>query len=221
MSNGVELGPTTPVDLDPGAIMPLAIPAIGQSFVTWSPHAEVGAGESSHEEGSENGDPSSPILALSESWDGEVNGIRTAMAYSSAAGGTFAGTAQNTTDQKICGVQIELNLKQGTTTVVELGPQPVGDLMPGQSANVQLLVADEPEATGKMFDAWEIHPEVFACAGYSASVGTDVNNEDDREGTDETSESDNEDDREDDRETSEGDGREGNDEHGGREEREE
>ena len=182
LSNGVELGPTTPVDLPPGATMPLAISAIGQSFVTWSPHAEVGAGESSHEEGSENGDPSSPILALSESWDGMVNGIRTSMAYSSAAGGTFAGIAENTTDQKICGVQIELNLKLGTTTVVELGPQPVGDLAPGQSANVQLLVIDEPEATGKMFNAWEIHPEVFVCAGSSTPGGADGDNEDDSEG---------------------------------------
>ena len=62
-----------------------------------------------------------------------------------------------------CSVQIELNLKQGTRTVVELGPSPVGDLAPGASATTELLVDDEPLAAGVAFDAWEIHPEVFDC----------------------------------------------------------
>ena len=65
----------------------------------------------------------------------------------------------------MCFVQIELNLKQGAITVVELGPQPVGDLAPGARVPVELLVADEPPAAGVAFDAWEIHPEVFDCGG--------------------------------------------------------
>ena len=77
----------------------------------------------------------------------------------------FSGIVENTTDQTLCFVQIELNLKQGTTTVVELGPQPVGDLAPDAQTTVELRVADEPTAVGVAYDAWEIHPETFACGG--------------------------------------------------------
>ena len=115
-------------------------------------------------EGSEGGegDPASPILALDESWDGVVNGLRVVMSYDSVRR-SFSGTVENTTAQPVCSVQIELNLKQGTCTVVELGPSPVGDLAPGASATTELLVDDEPLAAGVAFDAWEIHPEVFDC----------------------------------------------------------
>ncbi len=177
LSNGIELGPTTPTDLAPGEILDIVLPASTQSFDGWTPHAEVGAsegggegsgeggGESGSGEGSgESGDPSSPILALDESWDGVVNGVRTAMSYDPAAR-IFSGIVENTTNQTLCFVQIELNLKQGTTTVVELGPQPVGDLAPGAQTSVELRVADEPTAVGVAYDAWEIHPETFACGG--------------------------------------------------------
>ena len=47
LSNGVELGPTKPVDLAPGATVVVALPAPGQTFATWSAHPEVGgSGES-------------------------------------------------------------------------------------------------------------------------------------------------------------------------------
>ena len=169
LSNGIELGPTTPTDLAPGEILDVVLPASTQSFDGWTPHAEVGASEGGGESGSgegsgESGDPSSPILALDESWDGVVNGVRTAMSYDPAAE-IFSGIVENTTNQTLCFVQIELNLKQGTTTVVELGPQPVGDLAPGAQTTVELRVADEPTAVGVAYDAWEIHPETFACGG--------------------------------------------------------
>ena len=128
-------------------------------------HSGEGVEGSAGVEGSgESGDPSSPILALDESWDGLVNGLRTSMAYDPARG-AFAGFVENPGDTTLCFVQIELNLKQGTQTVVELGPQPVGDLAPGERVPVELLVADEPLAAGVAFDAWEIHPEVFDCSG--------------------------------------------------------
>ena len=178
LSNGIELGPTTPTDLAPGEILDVVLPASTQSFDGWTPHAEVGAGDGSGEHGSggeggsesggegsgESGDPASPILALDESWDGVVNGVRTAMSYDPAAK-IFSGIVENTTSQTLCFVQIELNLKQGTTTVVELGPQPAGDLAPGAQTTVELRVADEPAAAGVAYDAWEIHPESFACDG--------------------------------------------------------
>ena len=42
LSNGVELGPTTPRDLAAGATMEVRLDAKGQSFTDWSPHVEVG-----------------------------------------------------------------------------------------------------------------------------------------------------------------------------------
>lgn len=167
LSNGRELGPTRPTDLDPGEVLDIALPAGARPFATWIPHAEVGLGEGC----GEGGDPSSPVLALDESWDGAVNGARTAMSYD-AEMGLFFGMVENATAEMLCAAQIELNLKQGTTTVVELGPQPIGDLAPGAQMPIELWVADEPLAVGLAFDAWQIHPEVFDC-GSSVPANTE------------------------------------------------
>ena len=66
LSNGIELGPTTPVDLAPGQMISVTLPASTQPFDTWNPHAEVGPqgteeghgsngseGSGEHSEGSE------------------------------------------------------------------------------------------------------------------------------------------------------------------------
>ena len=42
LSNGTELGPTTPVDLAPGEMAAITLPATSQPFETWSAHPEVG-----------------------------------------------------------------------------------------------------------------------------------------------------------------------------------
>ena len=42
LSNGIELGPTTPVDLAAGQMTSVTLPASAQPFDTWNPHAEVG-----------------------------------------------------------------------------------------------------------------------------------------------------------------------------------
>jgi hypothetical protein len=42
LSNGVELGPTTPQNLQPNEKIVVELSASGQDFVTWSAHAEVG-----------------------------------------------------------------------------------------------------------------------------------------------------------------------------------
>ena len=53
LSNGVELGPTPPVDLAPGAQIPIELMAEGPSFNKWTAHPEVGG--SGAESGSESG----------------------------------------------------------------------------------------------------------------------------------------------------------------------
>ncbi len=45
LSNGVELGPTAPVDLLPGQAVEVSLQATTGTFDGWTPHAEVGAGE--------------------------------------------------------------------------------------------------------------------------------------------------------------------------------
>ena len=154
LSNGADLGPTTPTDLAAGGVINIAMDATDQPFDSWTPHVAVDSDEYS--------DPSSPDLALDESWDGVVNGLRTSMSYDEARG-AFAGFVENPGDQVLRFVQIELNLKQDGVTMVELGPYPVGDLAPGARMAVELLVADEPLAADVTFDAWEIHPEVAIC----------------------------------------------------------
>ena len=42
LSNGIELGPTTPVDLAPGQVVAITLPASNQPFTSWSAHPEVG-----------------------------------------------------------------------------------------------------------------------------------------------------------------------------------
>ena len=51
LSNGTELGPTTPQDLAAGKSMAVRLDAAGESFTGWTPHAEVGPQSSGGGEG--------------------------------------------------------------------------------------------------------------------------------------------------------------------------
>ncbi len=55
LSNGTELGPTTPMDLAPGQVHDVTLEATEASFSGWSAHAEVGNEEHGGESG-ENGE---------------------------------------------------------------------------------------------------------------------------------------------------------------------
>ena len=52
LSNGTELGPTTPMDMAPGEMYAISMPATQESFTGWIAHAEVGGGEGGGEHGS-------------------------------------------------------------------------------------------------------------------------------------------------------------------------
>ena len=51
LSNGKELGPTTPADLGPGEERNVKLAATSKAFERWSAHPEVGSGEHGHGEG--------------------------------------------------------------------------------------------------------------------------------------------------------------------------
>ncbi|RMF66748.1 MAG: hypothetical protein D6743_05935 [Calditrichaeota bacterium] len=59
LSSGKELGPTTPVDLQPGEKLPVRLAATTKDFDRWSAHAEVGRGEHDHATGGIEHDQSS------------------------------------------------------------------------------------------------------------------------------------------------------------------
>lgn len=59
LSNGVELGPTTPVDMQPGQVLAVELPATAAPFTGWIAHAEVGSGGEAggeHGSGSQGGE---------------------------------------------------------------------------------------------------------------------------------------------------------------------
>lgn len=55
LSNGIELGPTTPVNLAPGKKKDIVLKATAAKFKTWSTHAEVGNRERESESGEHDG----------------------------------------------------------------------------------------------------------------------------------------------------------------------
>ena len=55
LSNGTELGPTTPTDMAPGELIAITLPATPASFTGWTAHAEVGGGGEGSESAGEHG----------------------------------------------------------------------------------------------------------------------------------------------------------------------
>ena len=177
LSNGTELGPTTPVDMAPGEVVAVDLAATPEPFTGWIPHAEVGGGESGGEgsgesgsEGSEGGGEigeaamSSPVTPLGQAWDGVLGGLAVSARYD-AATQTIHTTVRNTLPQVLCYVQAEPHLKSGRSTVGELGPDMMGHLSPGQEATSILVVTGEPAMAGVAYDGYVIHMEVFDCGG--------------------------------------------------------
>ena len=191
LSNGVELGPTTPIDMAPGEVRTVDMAATAAAFTGWTPHAEVGSGEGgqagsegSGEGGGESGPDgpegaesgaagneaameaamSSPITPLDQTWNGALGGLGVSARYD-AATRSVQSTVRNTLPQVLCYVQAEPHLKSGTQTVGELGPDVLGHLSPGQQATSSVSVSSEPSLAGVSFDGYVVHMEVFDCGG--------------------------------------------------------
>ena len=103
----------------------------------------------SHEEGDGEGEESGQEFAKDEAYDQVRNGARLKLAYD-AATNAFIGTVENTTNQTLSKVRVEVHLSNG----IELGPTTPSDLAPGQQINVEL------SAAGQDFNKWSAHPEV-------------------------------------------------------------
>ena len=183
LSNGTELGPTTPVDLAPGEVATVNLPSTQASFTGWVAHAEVGSGGEGGESGGESGPDgpegpesggggeaameaamSSPIIPLGQTWNGVLGGLAISARYD-AATKAVQSTVENTLPEVLCYVQAEPHLKSGTQTVGELGPDVLGHLSPGQQAVTSVSVSSEPSLAGVSFDGYVVHMEVFDCSG--------------------------------------------------------
>ena len=103
----------------------------------------------SHEEGGGEGEESGQQFAKDETYDKVRHGARLKLAYD-AATKTFVGTVENTTNQTLSRVRVEVHLSNG----IELGPTTPTDLAPGQKINVEL------SAAGQDFNEWSAHPEI-------------------------------------------------------------
>jgi hypothetical protein len=102
---------------------------------------EHGSGEGSEESGTE--------FALDETYDEVRHGARLILSYD-AEGKAFVGTVENTTDEPLARVRVEVHQSNGK----ELGPTTPVDLGPGEKRPVKL------SARGQGFDGWSAHPEV-------------------------------------------------------------
>ena len=109
-----------------------------------------------HREGAEGdeGEESGEYIARDGSWDATRRGTRLQLSFD-PAGDAFTGTVENTTQETICAVRVEVHLSGS----IELGPTERTDLAPGESVAVEL------SAEGSDFEAWTAHPEQSACSG--------------------------------------------------------
>ncbi len=103
-------------------------------------------GEGRH---SEEGEESGTEYGLNETFDEVRYGARLILTYD-AESNSFVGTVENTTEETLRRVRVEVHLSIG----VELGPTNTVDLAPGEKRDVKLT------AISRGFDRWSAHPEV-------------------------------------------------------------
>ena len=118
----------------------------------------IAEGQARGDHGAEGGEESGQRLSLAERWDAVDNGARLILSYNPPTT-SFIGTVENTTQQTLCAVRVEVHLSNGT----ELGPTARTDLEHGQKMGVEL------SAAGEVFDWWTTHPETSSCSGGEGS----------------------------------------------------
>ncbi len=126
---------------------------------------EHGGGAEGGSEGSESGGEgaSAAMLALDETFDQVRAGARLILRHDPPSN-SFMGTVENTTNNVLTRVRIEVHLSNGT----ELGPTAPVDMAPGEVLSVNLAATPEP------FTGWTPHAEVGSGAGGTEGAGDGV-----------------------------------------------
>lgn len=96
-------------------------------------------------EGEEEGER----LKVDETYDKVRKGVRLILSHDEASA-SFKGTIENTSNELIKDVRVEVHLSNGN----ELGPTEKEDLAPGEKNDVSLLAEDQT------FEWWSTHAEV-------------------------------------------------------------
>ena len=120
-------------------------------------HGEEGehsGSEGEHGEGGEEGEESGVYIGIEDTWDVTRRGAKLVLSFDPASN-AFVGTVENTTDQTLCAVRVEVHLSTGT----ELGPTERTDLPSGETTVVKL------PTSGEAFETWTAHPETSVCGG--------------------------------------------------------
>jgi hypothetical protein len=117
---------------------------------------ESGDGEHGEhgEHGGEEGEEPGVYIDRMETWDMTRRGARLVLSFN-AQRNAFVGRVENTTDQRLCSVRVEVHLGAGP----ELGPTPRADVPAGGTIDVELATG------GTSFETWTAHPELSACPG--------------------------------------------------------
>jgi hypothetical protein len=110
--------------------------------------------EGGHEEGGEEGEEPGIYIERGETWDKVRRGARLVLSYN-AERGAFVGRVENTTNERLCAVRVEVHVGGGP----ELGPTARTDVPAGGTIDVVL------PAEGASIDTWTAHPELSACSG--------------------------------------------------------
>ena len=183
LSNGTELGPTTPVDMAPGEVYAINMPATQEAFTGWIAHAEVGGGEGGGEhggsvsgEGSESGGRESGGEHGGNRESGGEHGGRGESGGEEGSGAMLA--PDEIFDATRSGARLVMgydaasnsfngiveNITNSTLSNVrievhlsngtELGPTTPVDMAPGEMYAINL------PATQEAFTGWIVHAEV-------------------------------------------------------------
>ena len=115
-------------------------------------HSGEHEGEHGGEGHDEEGEESGVYIAKADTWDVNRRGARLVLSFD-AETNNFVGTVENTTENTICAIRVEVHLDTGT----ELGPTARVDVPAGQTTNVTLPT--EVEA----FETFTAHPEMSPC----------------------------------------------------------
>jgi len=97
-------------------------------------------------------DAEGAMVASTATWDRTRNGVHVIMTFDPARN-AFLGTAANTTQERLCGVQVAIVLEDGTA----LDPSPKLNLAVGDTAKVEV------PAGGAKVQGWSARPQIAPC----------------------------------------------------------
>ena len=196
LSNGTELGPTTPTDIAPGQVLDVVLPSTAAGFDTWTAHAEVGSGEAGEGggEGSEGaGHESGGSEGDAEGTEGGQGGLAGTYLTSTGVSRGTQGTQPLAPNASYAGImndlEVAVSYDPGAREFVGrvkneanagLCDVKVAIATDGQPASQSVLIpALDPggradfaiDAPPGRFATWQVETETFTCTATASHPG--------------------------------------------------